>query len=118
MSEGDVRREIDARLKALSSQQEERLARRRARELHLPYIGLMAFPMDATALALVSQKEAREVGAVLFYKKGHDIRMGTINPEQDRFVELRRKVTEALVVEPQVYVISRSEEHTSELQSH
>jgi type IV pilus assembly protein PilB len=102
----DPRGEIDARLQALSSQQEERLAQRRAEMLQLPYISLAAFPMDSSTLALLPPAEAQAAGAVLFYKKGHDARVGAVNPGQEPVKELVKRLGERLGMTPELYVIS------------
>ncbi|MFH1354230.1 MAG: GspE/PulE family protein [bacterium] len=107
MQRDGQRREIEARLKSLTSQQEERLARHRAGVLRLPYIDLVVFPMDVTVLGMVPRDRAQAAGAVLFYKKGNDVRMGAINPKQEVVTELLKEVAEQIGVKPQVYVISQ-----------
>lgn len=112
MPGGDERREMEARLKALSLQQEERLARHRAQLFSLPYVSLLTFPMDAETLLLIPKEEARAAGAVLFYKHGRDMRMGAVNPSDERVVALRETVAKRVGYVPQMYVISR---HSHEL---
>ena len=73
---------------ALNVQQEERLARRRAQLLQLPYVDLFAFPFEPSILEMVPKTEAQVVGAVLFYKRGNDIKIGAVNPQIEGFVEL------------------------------
>ena len=98
---------MEARLAALTAQQEENFMRHRAKMWQLPYINLVAFPMDAAALGAVPKNKARAAGAVLFYKKGNDVRLGVVNPEQEAFHKLREEITEQLGVKPQTHVISQ-----------
>lgn len=107
MPGGSEGRELEARLKALSLQQEERLARHRAQLLHLPYVSLMTFPVDAETLLLIPREEARAIGVVLFYKHGRDVRMGAVNPGDERVAALRADVAKRIGYMPQLYVISR-----------
>jgi len=101
------REEIEARLAALTAQQEENFMRHRAKMLQLPYINLVAFPMDAATLEVVPKEKARAAEAVLFYKKGNDVRLGVVNPEQEAFHKLRDEITKQLGVKPQTHVISQ-----------
>lgn len=107
MPGGDERQEIEARLKALSLQQEERLARHRAQLFRLPYVSLLTFPVDAEVLLLIPKEEARAAGAVLFYKHGRDVRLGAVNPADERVAALRKSVAKRVGFVPQLYVISR-----------
>lgn len=104
---GSEQRELEARLKALSLQQEERLARHRAQLFHLPYVSLMTFPIDAETLLLIPREEARAAGVVLFYKRGRDVRLGAVNPTDERVTALRAAVAKRVGYQPQLYVISR-----------
>jgi type II secretory ATPase GspE/PulE/Tfp pilus assembly ATPase PilB-like protein len=97
---------VEARLAALNTQQEERLARRRAQLLRLPYVDLFAFPFESGVLEMVPKTEAQAAGAVLFYKRGNDIKIGAVNPQIKTFNELMEKLTKRFGFVPQVYVIS------------
>lgn len=99
--------DISAQLSALKAQQEERLAQRRAELYRLPYINLVTFPIDASVLGLVPRKKAGAAGAVLFFKKGNDVRAGVVNPAQDSSNELIKELADKFGAEVQVYVISR-----------
>jgi type IV pilus assembly protein PilB len=102
----DKTKDIGAKLTALNIQQEERLASRRAEILHLPYIDLFAFPFESGVLEAIPRTEAQAAGAVLFYKKGKDLRMGVVNPQADAFDGLVEKVEKKFGLKPQVYIIS------------
>src|SRR6266481_1305836 len=47
----------------------------------LPYIDLSAFPVDLSAMALLSRHQAEDGEAVVFFKDGTDLRLGTPNPK-------------------------------------
>lgn len=98
--------DIVARLSAMGARQEERLAKHRAEMFKLPYISLVAFPMEASTLELISKDRAEAARAVLFYKKGNDARMGTVNPERSEYVKLSKEVSDELGARVQSYVIS------------
>ncbi len=98
--------DIASKLSALAAQQEERVARKRAERFGLPYISLTTFPMEPVVLRLIAKEKAEQLGAVMFYKKGQDIRIGVVNPDQEEFRELIKTVKDKLGVSPQVYVVS------------
>mgnify|MGYP003522167868 FL=1 len=60
---------------------EEREAQGRASSLGMQYVNLQNFPLDLTALSTITEQEARDIGAIPFYKDNHDARMGTNNPQ-------------------------------------
>ncbi|HEX3095904.1 MAG TPA: GspE/PulE family protein, partial [Patescibacteria group bacterium] len=85
---------------------EERETQRQAGSLNLQYVNLMNFPMDLTALSVFSEQEAKDIGAVPFYKDKHDIRIGTNNPNNQG---LKAKLKElAGKYNITVYFISKS----------
>ncbi len=104
--EGVSAEDVSAHLSALKSQQEERLAQRRAEIYKLPYINLVAFPINADVLGLVPREKAEAAGAVLFFKKGNDVRVGVVNPTKESGKELIEELADRLGVKIQVHVIS------------
>lgn len=98
--------DIEARLAILGIRQQERLAQRRAELLHLPYVNLSAFPVDTEALALISKQEAEATHAVLFYKKGRDVRIGVVNPALPGVALLLETTHKKVSVSPQMFIIS------------
>jgi len=107
MPADDVREEVNARLAALGRDQEERLAQHRARMLRLPYVSLTSWPLESEALALVPREVAAQVGAVIFYKRGRDVRLGVVNPARDDFAAWLAEWQVKAGVTPQLFVISR-----------
>lgn len=90
---------------------EEREAQGRAVSLGLQYVNLLNFPLDLTALSLITEQEARDTGAVPFYKDKHDVRIGTNNPENPA---LKAKVKELSVEHKvEIYFISLSSYETT-----
>ena len=97
---------VGARLDALNTQQEERLARRRGQMLQLPYVDLFAFPFESGILEMVPKPVAQAAGAALFYKRGNDVKIGVVNPQNKTFVDLLNTLKGRFGVAPQVYIIS------------
>ena len=100
------RADLAARLGDISGEQEERLAQYRATAQHLPYISLTTYPLSAEALLVASKELAKKAKAVVFYRRGGDIRIGAVNPSLPSTAKLLAAVRKSEGVEPQVYVIS------------
>lgn len=105
-SDRERRQSLQAKLATLSGEQQERLARRRAHELNLPYISLTVFHIDPEVAEVVPRRLAEEAQAVLFYRQGRDVRLGAVNPTGPKFAKLLQFVQEKLETEAQVYIIS------------
>jgi len=104
--EAERRKDLEATLSTLASEQQERLARRRAEQLELPYIGLLTYPLDPDVLELLPREQAEQAEAVLFYRHGKDVRLAAVNPAQAAVGEAFDYVKKKLAVEPQLYVMS------------
>lgn len=105
-SNKDVEGELRGKLAVIASEQQERLARRRAEEMNLPYINLTIFPVDPDVLERVPKSLAQKAQAVLFYRKGQDVRVGVVNPILEEVKEVVGAVKEMFNVEPQIHVMS------------
>ncbi len=97
---------VSAKLSALSMQQEERLAKHRAQKFNLSYADLAAYPFDADILELIPKETAEKINAVVFYKKGTDVRLGVVNPQLPEYQKTKEQIANQLGVAPQDYVIS------------
>ncbi|MDP3997313.1 MAG: GspE/PulE family protein [Candidatus Andersenbacteria bacterium] len=104
--EKELKKDLSAKLSALGGEQQERLARRRAQALDLPYINLTMFPIDPDVLEILPRSQAERAQAVLFYKQGKDVRVGAVNPVLSEVAETTALIKERLNVEPEIYVIS------------
>ncbi len=84
----------------------EQEAQAQAKALHLPYINLKGFPVDLAVLGIFSAEEAKEMGAVPFYKEQNDLRIGTVNPQHPLFLEKVRELSQKNKVG--IYFISQN----------
>lgn len=85
---------------------EEQETSRRAGNLQLPYVNLHNFPMDLNSLSLIPEAEAIASQSVPFFKEKHDVRVGTVDPNnqllQTKLKELSKEHKVSL------YLISQS----------
>lgn len=83
--------ELQASLEEVNRKMQEEEAQAKAGSLGLPYIDLHHFPVDLSVLGLFTEEEAREMGAVPFYKEVNDLRIATTQPHHPL---LRQKIAE------------------------
>lgn len=85
---------------------EEREAKALAAAMNLPYMDLFSFPIDAAALQVVSEEEARRIGAAPFFVQSQVVRLATARPEHDGLTKLiERLVAEGYTV--RLYIVSK-----------
>lgn len=101
------RKDMGATLHVLISEQEERAARQRAEGFKLPYINLATYPIDPDILEIVPRPVAEAAGAVLFYRRGNDVRVGVVNPAAKTLADVVAVARERFGIEPQLHVMSR-----------
>jgi len=80
-------RELQDSLDELNRKMAEEETQGLAGSLGLPYIDLHNFPVDLSVLGLFTEEEAREMGAVPFYKDITDLRVGVTNPSHPLLLE-------------------------------
>jgi type II secretory ATPase GspE/PulE/Tfp pilus assembly ATPase PilB-like protein len=80
LSSADRELRINQVYSQLDRKFEEEETQRRAAKNKLPYINLYGFPVDPSALAVISKKMATELGVVAFYKEGRNLKLGAYDP--------------------------------------
>lgn len=87
---------------------EEKKTAEQSFSFNAPYIDLTHFPIDLNALSMWSAEQSKEAQAVLFYKEGNALKVGSTQPNN----ALLRKHLDALLkehkLEPVIYHISQS----------
>ncbi len=85
---------------------EETQAQHTASLYHLPYLNMQNFPLDLNSLALLPEDQARAAEAVPFFKEGKDLKIATINPQNQLLEQLRKQLSEKYRIS--VYFVSKS----------
>lgn len=97
---------LSDRLSQLNAEGQERLARSHAEAAGLSYVSLVAWPLDVAVVALVPRAEAEAARAVVFYRRGKDIRVGAMDANYTETRKLLDGLQEKFGVAPQVFIIS------------
>lgn len=77
----DLEKELEEKLSGIQIQKLEDEAKALAQSKGLPYLNLKAFPVDATAIALVDEKDAVTGQLAVISKTGQSLRIAVVNPD-------------------------------------
>lgn len=87
---------------------EEDEASAKSFEFGLPYINLDKFPVDLNALGLFTDQQSKETNAVIFYREGNDLRVGTTDPNSPLLRQYLDKLHAQHGYKATIYFISNS----------
>lgn len=85
---------------------EETQAQHTASLYHLPYLNMQNFPLDLNSLALLPEEQAKASECVPFYKEGLDLKIATVNPENQMLEQIKKQLSEKYRLT--TYFVSRS----------
>jgi type II secretory ATPase GspE/PulE/Tfp pilus assembly ATPase PilB-like protein len=94
-------------LNKLSSGSEESQTAALARQVRLPYIDLHIFPIDVNDLRLIPQETSRELGVVVFQKKGREFRVAIADPNREASLAFIKSFEQEHGLKSKVYVASQ-----------
>jgi type IV pilus assembly protein PilB len=95
--------DLQRTLTEVNRKMQEDESKAKAMALGMPYVDLHNFPIDFNVLALLEEKDAVQLQAVVFFKEQNDIRIGVVNPNlpalQDKILEFSKnhKVTQYII---------------------
>lgn len=78
-----LEKRLEEKLSSIQLQTEEEAAQKLAEELSLPYLNLLTFPIDISALHLVDEDEARKTGLAVIYSKGSDLKIALLDSRKE-----------------------------------
>lgn len=73
-------KKISSALKALNQGFGEQRVAQKAKELGFQYFNLTKFPIDNSAVTLLTEKQVRDAEAIPFYRDAQNLKMGMVNP--------------------------------------
>lgn len=106
LSNADKAARVNQVYSQLDRKYEEEETQQKAKELKLPYINLFGFPIETLALTELPEKMARGLGAVVFFKEGRNLKIGTTELTEALINQVKQFQAQSNYVE--VYLISKS----------
>ena len=108
---GDARiakaEKIASAIKELDRKFAEEQIARRAMKAQVPYFDLTAFPIDSSAVTLVTEEQAKGAEIIPFYRDGRHVKVGMYNPGNSKLSELVEKLKKENY-EIDLYLISKA----------
>ncbi len=98
--------QFGTKMKQIQIDQKEKEAEAAAMALGAPYINLWRFPITAEALHLVPPIQAEELKAICFFFNGTELRLGAIDPTNQKVLDLQHELEERNHATSVIYLIS------------
>lgn len=92
----------------INRKMEEEQAQSQALIHNIQYLDLSTFPVDPNAIALLDQNTAQDTSAVVFYKDGNNLKLGTTKPDSPELKSLIEDLKKKHRYEITKYFISES----------
>lgn len=90
----DLEKELEEKLSGIQVQKLEDEAKALAQSKGLPYLNLKAFPVDATAVTVVDEKDAISGQLAVISKTGQNLRIAVVNPDNPQTQLALKKLKE------------------------
>jgi len=88
-------------------QEKEDQAKTKAQSLGVPYVNLKGFPISPEAISLVPLEQAQELKTVCFLHTGPELRLGALEPKDEKIQELLFQLTERYKANGEAYQVSQ-----------
>ncbi len=95
-------------LKTINRGTEERETQIKALAFGMSYVNLFGYPIDLTVLALIDENTAAENRIIAFYKGGGKLRIGIVDPGNDRAKKIGEKIAKTEGIKVEFSLISES----------
>ena len=95
------------KMHTIELKEKESEAAQQAQATGIPYIDLKGFAISADALRLLPEERAREIQTIVFLHTGPEMRIGSVDPSDERVKELVFQLGERHKTNSQLYKISQ-----------
>lgn len=106
LSDSDTQEKLTEKMGAIKLREKEEETQRVASVSGIPYIDLKGFPISADALSLIPEEQAKELKAIAFLFTGPELRIGAVDPGQEKVKELVYELGERHKTNAALYQIS------------
>ncbi len=97
---------LSQKLTDISLQEQEQKIQKKAFQQGLPYIDLIGFPISPETIAIIPRQTAEELKVICFLYVGQEIRIGAVNPNDEKIKELAYQIGERMRGKVEIYQIS------------
>ncbi len=104
-SDSSPEKQLQQKIKSIIDEKKEIETQNKARELGLPYINLVGFPVPQNAL-IVDEETAKKMGVVCFFYEDGQIKLATATPPTDQLQEFINHLQKQYRAEVQLFFTS------------
>ena len=97
---------FSTKMDEIGLKERERETERKAAGSNIPYVNLKGFAISPEAIALIPREQSEERKVVAFLQIGEEIRLGAVNPEDEKVKELAYQLGERHKANTEIYLIS------------
>ncbi len=97
---------LQQKMQEIDIKEQERITREHARELDLNFISLRGYPISPETIAVISEAEARQNKAIIFYEGQGRVRVGIVDPDLPSLKELMSRLGKQYHGQVDIYLIS------------
>lgn len=106
VSTEEVADKFKEKIRDIGLKEKEREASAKASISGFAYISLKSFPISPETLTIFSEKEAKRLKAICFFRGASDIKIGAINPENSELQKIVKDLSKEHRANMQIYLIS------------
>lgn len=104
-SDSSPEKQLQQKIKSIIDEKKEIETQNKARELGLPYINLVGFPVPQNAL-IIDEETAKKMGVVCFFYEDGQIKLATATPPTDQLQEFINHLQKKYRAEVQLFFTS------------
>lgn len=108
VSSEETSKKYDITMLEIRLKEKEDEAKKQASSLGVSYIDLKGFPINPEAIATIPEEQANELKAVCFLNSNEELRIGALNPTDEKIKELVYQLGEKFHGHALVYLISEN----------
>jgi type IV pilus assembly protein PilB len=101
-------KEYEKKMAEIRLKEKEDETKKKAATLGVSYIDLKKFPISPEAISSIPEEQAKELKAICFLNSGEEIRIGALNPADEKIKELAYQLEEKFHGHTAVYLISEN----------
>lgn len=100
--------DIDKALKIFSREDEEKVARDKAKKIGVPYANLVGFPFSPEVLSVIPKDISKKYGIISYYKLNNDVKVATDHPEDPKIIPALKELSAATGYKFYLFLCSES----------
>lgn len=94
VSSEETEKKLEDKIKEIKIKEREKIVEEQAAASSLGYINLKGFAIDPGVLGLIPEKKAKEIQVVCFLRKGNQLQIAVVDPDNPKIPEIIEEIKE------------------------